>query len=784
VTARRLLGVALAAALVSAWAAATAVYVWQVAHDRLAWVGVHVDAAPAADGYPTVRSLWPGTAAETSGLAPGDRLLRVGDLDLRGVGRVGFVARTLEAAGAAGAVPVAFERAGRAGETTLGLTPVGFPWRTLPLTLALVVTGVLVLLRRPGDAGSRAFFLAATVFSIHWTFFFGGPRAFTWAWAVVFALASLVAFPLVLRAAMLFPAEAAVRGRLPAWPWAFAVFGPISTSWVFGVPLPPAIGLRGAFVVNVVFIATLLAVLTRNYHRSGAIGRRQVRWVLIGFYLGTVPVAFTDVVAGFAPGLWWLHDVGMIAEVAIPICCFIAIDRFNLFDVDRLITATAVYTILSVTLVAAGLMVLPGAAAAGSAAVGIPAAQGQVALSLVLAMALVPAERWLRPRVERLIFAERHALEQGVARLLPELAVCPEPGALLTLVADRLVALLSPAGCVVYGPVAEGWAPLVARGFRPGTPEPPPLAAGGGLVTALAAQGAPLDVDRWRRRGGRAGPDAMALDRLGTAVALPVRRGDVLEAVVCLGRKRSGDVYTSTDRALLAAVADKVSAELLRFDASEILRRTETLRDALRRYVPEPVAARLARGEEMEGGTRQASVLFVDVRGFTTYSAGREVEVVFSAISRHTEMISEAIARHGGIVVEFLGDGVMAVFGAPEPAPEPAREAVAAAREIVVSARRLDGGEAAGAAVGVGIATGPVFVGNIRTSDRLIYTALGDTVNLASRLQALTRELAAAIAIDGATFGEAGEGAAPFEARGPVPIRGRREAVEVWVLPL
>ena len=207
---------------------------------------------------------------------------------------------------------------------------------------------------------------------------------------------------------------------------------------------------------------------------------------------------------------------------------------------------------------------------------------------------------------------------------------------------------------------------------------------------------------------------------------------------------------------------------------------------ALRRYVPQPVAARLTRGQSIEGGERDVSVLFVDIRGYTTYSEARAAGAVFSMINRYTEAVSAVIQRRGGTVVEFLGDGLMAVFGAPDAMPDHARVSVQAACEVVETVNRLALGARGGTApiaVGVGIASGQAFVGNIRTSDRFVYTAVGDVVNLASRIQGLTRELQAVVAIDAHTHRTAGESAARFTRHAQVRIRGRAEPVDVYSLP-
>jgi adenylate cyclase len=154
-------------------------------------------------------------------------------------------------------------------------------------------------------------------------------------------------------------------------------------------------------------------------------------------------------------------------------------------------------------------------------------------------------------------------------------------------------------------------------------------------------------------------------------------------------------------------------------------------------------------------------------------------------VSRYTDAVSRLVGERGGAVVEFHGDGLMAVFGAPQPLPAKERAAVDAARAVAGAVPRL-GLELDGAplSVGVGIATGLAYVGNIHSADRVIWGALGNTTNLAARLQAMSRELAAAIVIDAPTFQRAKQEAGDFVDQGELPIRGRSEAQRVYALPL
>ncbi len=230
-----------------------------------------------------------------------------------------------------------------------------------------------------------------------------------------------------------------------------------------------------------------------------------------------------------------------------------------------------------------------------------------------------------------------------------------------------------------------------------------------------------------------------------------------------------------------------MSNELLRFDQVEVIRQGREMQESLRRYVPGAVAEQLASGAELSAGEREVSVLFVDIRGYTGFSAGRRAEEIFSTVNRYTGAVSQIVQRHAGSVVEFNGDGMMAVFGAPRELAHKERAAVEAGREIVEVVAALPVEDAGGGptklSVGVGIATGEAFVGNIQAVDRMIWSAIGNTTNLAARLQQLTRELDSTIVIDEQTWRASGERGPDWVPRAATAIRGRSAAVDVYAMP-
>src|SRR5207249_1883223 len=162
------------------------------------------------------------------------------------------------------------------------------------------------------------------------------------------------------------------------------------------------------------------------------------------------PVLLTDLVTALVPRLWWLHEAAVIAEAAIPLSIITAIVRFNFFDIDRLIAATAVYTFLSIVLLAGLFTLVPPAARIASGSLGFDPSTAQVLLSGLLAASIVPGRRYLTAPVDRYFFSERYALSEGIDGLLRELALGRTREELLALAGQRLQALLRTGTCSVY----------------------------------------------------------------------------------------------------------------------------------------------------------------------------------------------------------------------------------------------------------------------------------------------------------------------------------------------
>ena len=193
----------------------------------------------------------------------------------------------------------------------------------------------------------------------------------------------------------------------------------------------------------------------------------------------------------------------------------------------------------------------------------------------------------------------------------------------------------------------------------------------------------------------------------------------------------------------------------------------------------------LTSGFSLGGQYVDASAMFCDIRSFTTISESREPAETIELLNDYYLLMMDAITGEGGIVNQMVGDGLMAIFGAPVPRDDHRQAAVLAARQMVELIRLFDEEQAARDKVqiqiGIGIASGRVVAGYTGTSNRATYTCVGDTVNVAARLEAHTKELGRPILIDENTR----EGIAdeiPVEAQGELLMKGKTQPTKVYAV--
>jgi adenylate cyclase len=215
-------------------------------------------------------------------------------------------------------------------------------------------------------------------------------------------------------------------------------------------------------------------------------------------------------------------------------------------------------------------------------------------------------------------------------------------------------------------------------------------------------------------------------------------------------------------------------------------RRRQQTAAAFSRFLDPRVVSQLvddgATRQTLDGQGHEITVLFSDIRGFTTLSEQHPPAVIVGLLNDYFSRQVEVIFRHGGTLDKFIGDAIMAFWGAPSPDPDQARNAIDAALEMteVLEAFKREAGEiGAHFDIGIGLHTGPAIVGFIGSEQRQDYTAIGDTVNLASRIEGLTKEHGRVL-VSAETRTRSGD-VFDFAHSGSYKVKGRSAEVELYV---
>lgn len=197
---------------------------------------------------------------------------------------------------------------------------------------------------------------------------------------------------------------------------------------------------------------------------------------------------------------------------------------------------------------------------------------------------------------------------------------------------------------------------------------------------------------------------------------------------------------------------------------------------------PQVVERLLTEGTSTASDTRRVAVMFVDFRSFTAAARSRTPQEVVDRLDGIFAVLVEIVDRHGGIVNKFLGDGFLAIFGAPFESPDALARGVEAAREMLVAVARNNEGNAWALRVGIGLHFGEVVAGNIGSPRRKEYTVIGDTVNLAARIEALNKDFNSQFLVSDIVRTTLGAACDDATSLGVIEIRGYDQPMAIWRL--
>ena len=243
--------------------------------------------------------------------------------------------------------------------------------------------------------------------------------------------------------------------------------------------------------------------------------------------------------------------------------------------------------------------------------------------------------------------------------------------------------------------------------------------------------------------------------------------------------------FTRDDLQLVTAVAAQTAVAVESARSHERLAREQVARATYGRFLPDYVVKQILEDPEaikLGGVSQTITVLFADIRGFTRLSEHASPEKVVQLLNRYFSTMSEIIFTHGGTLDKFIGDGLMALFGAPYTSPDDASDAITTAIEMQRAVKQIETELRASGlgeiSIGIGLHTGDATVGYIGSERRSEYTAIGDTVNVSSRLESHAKS--GEILVSEETMKAAGEMPCLFVPRDPIRVKNRQQPVRIF----
>ena len=270
-----------------------------------------------------------------------------------------------------------------------------------------------------------------------------------------------------------------------------------------------------------------------------------------------------------------------------------------------------------------------------------------------------------------------------------------------------------------------------------------------------------------------------------STICAPLVADSTVYGALYADRLDPGMWFTRDDLQLVTAIAAQTAVAVESARAHQHLAREQVARATYGRFLPDYVVKQILLDPDSIklGGVNQTiTVLFADIRGFTRLSENASPEKVVQLLNRYFSTMSEIIFKHGGTLDKFIGDGLMALFGAPHATPKDACDAIAAAIEMQRNMKNInDELRAAGLGdirIGIGLHTGEATVGYIGSERRSEYTAIGDTVNVSSRLESNAKP--GEILVSEETRKAAGQMPCVFVPRDPIRVKNRERPVNIF----
>ncbi len=310
---------------------------------------------------------------------------------------------------------------------------------------------------------------------------------------------------------------------------------------------------------------------------------------------------------------------------------------------------------------------------------------------------------------------------------------------------DILITVTSASRCFIFRKNEHGDFEQVAARMRREGDVGTPLPISQTIFARVASERVSVLLEDAQQSDASFTSKSILYNQIQSVMAAPIVGPRGLLGIIYVDRQEDPETFSADDLDLLNAIAVHTGIALNTVITYERLQKQSQARSSFERFLPRQVVDEILRSPDgiRLGGVRQkVTALFADVRNFTTLSENSTPELIVNLLNRYFSMVSEIIFRHGGTLDKYIGDGLMAMFGAPYVTALDAVQAVRAAvemqRAMLTFNEKLKADNLPAISIGIGINTGQAIVGYIGSETRLDYTAIGDTINTAARLESIS----------------------------------------------
>jgi len=561
---------------------------------------------------------------------------------------------------------------------------------------------------------------------------------------------------------MVFPEEKAFVVRRP-----YLQIVPYAVSLLLGscilLSYPGAIFVRLFRMANVLMGVSVIALLISVFHayliKTSPIARQRAKVVLFGAAIAFPLPAFALILSVLGRTLGSvriLNNFLTIPALFFPLSIAYAIAKHNLFDVDVFIKRTVGYVLMTgiVGTMYLSMQLILRSWVLSSILWSSAEQVYPVLFALLVVFLFNPVNRRVQSGVDKIFYRKRFDYKDTVISVSNALSSVLNLEEIIRKIIHtvRQEMFIDMSGIVVLEPQKEvSQAVIVSEGSSAGReeinnviiPNNDPLLS---LVSREKKLITRYDIDEDPRYHPERERCMKRFSAMGATMVVPLIHQDEVKAVLAVGQKKSGHFYSREDVELISTLATQGAVAIVNAKLAEQMQKEEVVRTNLARYLSPQIVDQIVSHDvqvNLGGERKVVTVLFSDIRNFTTITEGRPPDQLVQILNEYFTEMAGVIFENQGSLDKYIGDAVVAVFGSLIPLENPPRNAVAAAvgmmEKVSELNRHWEGRYAFSMNIGIGVATGEVFLGNVGSPERMEFTVIGDAVNVASRFSGLAR---------------------------------------------